>query len=309
VCADLFFGFDYTRFKTGTPAEKLSLLPAAQEHILAKPDARERFLDAALAVSKAFALAVSNDTALRVRDDVAFFQAVRAALLKRTDEGEAKPTSETIHHAVRQIVSRAVISDEVIDIFSAAGLEKPDVSILSDEFLDEVQGLPYKNLAVEALRKLLEDEIRTRAPGNVVQSKQFSGMLVEAIRRYQSRSIETAQVLQELIDLAREMRAAKQRGEELGLSSDELAFYDALEVNDSAVKILGDAVLRAIARDLVRSVKSNVSVDWTVKETARAHLRRIVKRVLRQHGYPPDKQETAVQTVLQQAEALAPEWA
>ena len=281
VCADLFHGFDYQHFKTGTPAQKLSVLPAAQEHILAKdhqePGVKERFMEASLAVSRAFALAVAHDVTLRVRDDVAFFQAVRAALWKKADEdardGKAKPTNQEIHHAVRQIVSRSVISDEVVDIFSAAGLQKPDVSILSEEFLAEVQNLPYKNVAVEALRKLLEGEIKTRSQGNVVQSKQFSEMLANAIRKYQNRGIETAQVLQELIEIAREIRAAQSRGQALGLTNDEVAFYDALEVNDSAVKVLGDDALRTIARELVETVRRNVTVDWTVKETARAHLR------------------------------------
>ena len=317
VCDDLFHGFDRSPFKTGTAAQKLSLLPAAQEHILARdhkePGVRDRFLEASLAVSRAFALAVAHDVTLRVRDDVAFFQAVRAALWKKADEdaraGKAKPTSQEIHHAVRQIVSRSVISDEVVDIFSAAGLQKPDVSILSDEFLAEVQNLPYKNLAVESLKKLLEGEIKLRARGNVVQSMQFSEMLAQAIRRYQNRGIETAQVIQELIDLAREMRAAQGRGEALGLTNDEVAFYDALEVNDSAVKVLGDDALRTIARDLVDTVRRNVTIDWTVKETARANLRRMVKRVLSRHGYPPDKQEKAVDMVLQQAESIAAEWA
>ena len=315
VCADLYYGFDWSKFSTGTPSERLSILPLAQEHILARdheePGVRERFMETAIAVSRAFALAVAHDVTTRVRDDVAFFQAVRAALWKKADEdaqGKDKPTSEEINHAVRQIVSRSVISDEVVDIFSAAGLQKPDVSILSDEFLAEVQGLPYKNLAVEALRKLLEGEIKSRARGNVVQSKQFSELLEAAIRKYQNRGIETAQVIQELIDLAKEMRAAKSRGEELGLTEDEVAFYDALEVNDSAVKVLGDDILKIIARDLVKSVRENVSVDWTVKETARAKLRAMVKRVLRKHGYPPDKQEKAIDTVIQQAEVIAAEW-
>ncbi len=317
VCDDLFHGFDRSLWKTGTPAQKLSLIPAAQEHILSRDHeeqgVRARFMDAALAVSRAFALAVAHDVTLRVRDDVAFFQAARAALWKKADEdnreGKAKPTGQEIHHAVRQIVSRSVISDEVVDIFSAAGLQKPDVSILSDEFLAEVQNLPYKNLAVEALKKLLEGEIQSRSRGNVVQGKQFSEMLLQAIRKYQSRGVETAQVIQELIDLAREMRAAQNRGEELGLTNDEVAFYDALEVNDSAVKVLGDDALRTIARDLVETVRRNVTVDWTVKETARANLRRMVKRVLARHGYPPDKQEKAVDTVLQQAETIAAAWA
>ncbi len=203
----------------------------------------------------------------------------------------------------------AVVSEEVVDIFAAAGLRKPDISILSDEFLAEVRDMPQRNLAVELLRKLLSGEIRTRSTRNVVQARSFAELLDKSIRKYQNRAIETAQVIEELIALAQEMREANARGEKLDLSEDELAFYDALEVNDSAVKILGDEVLRAIARELVATVKKNVTIDWTVRENIRAHLRVLVKRILRKHGYPPDKQEKATQTVLEQAEVLSEMWA
>lgn len=219
-----------------------------------------------------------------------------------------KPEEE-LDHAIRQIVSRAVAPEGVVDIFSAAGLKKPDISILSDEFLAEVRSMPHRNLAVELLRKLLSGEIRVRRRKNVVQSRSFAEMLEEAIRRYQNRAIEAAQVIEELIALAKKMREADARGESLHLSEDEIAFYDALETNDSAVKVLGDETLRTIARELVASVRKNVTIDWTVRENVRAQLRVIVKRILRKYGYPPDKQEKATQTVLEQAEVLSQEWA
>ncbi|MDI7247563.1 MAG: type I restriction endonuclease subunit R [Bacillota bacterium] len=302
VCCNLFHGFDWSRWVTGAPEERLSLLPSAQEHILAQEDGKDRLMRAVHELSQAFALAVPHEEALAIRDDVAFFQAVRAGLAKRAP-GEAK-TEEELDHAIRQIVSRAVASEGVVDIFAAAGLKKPDISILSEEFLAEVRGMPQKNLAVELLRKLLSGEIRTRRQKNIVQARSFAELLEQAIRRYQNRAVEAAQVLEELIALAREMREADRRGEQLGLSEEELAFYDALETNDSAVKILGDETLRAIARELVAAVRANVTIDWTVRENVRAHLRVLVKRILRRHGYPPDKQEKATQTVLEQAELL-----
>jgi type I restriction enzyme R subunit len=258
-------------------------------------------------LSQAFALAVPSDEALRIRDDVGFFQAVRAVLAKSAPGG--RKSDEDLDHAIRQIISKAVVSDEVIDIFAAAGLKKPDISILSDEFLAEIRGMPQRNLAVELLQKLLRNEIRTRSRRNVVQGRVFSEMLEQALRRYQNRAIETAKVIEELIQLAKEMRKAEERGEELGLTEDEVAFYDALETNDSAVKVLGDDALRTIARELVATVRANVTIDWTVRENVQAHLRVLVKRILRRYGYPPDKQEKATQTVLEQAALLSDNWA
>jgi len=258
-------------------------------------------------LSQAFALAVPHEEALRIRDDVAFFQAVQAVLAKRAP-ADARP-EEDLDHAVRQIISRAVAPEGVVDIFAAAGLEKPDISILSDEFLAEVRGMPQRNLAVELLQKLLRGELATRRRKNVVQARSFADMLEQTIRRYQNRAIEAAQVIEELIQLAKDMRTANARGEVLGLSEDELAFYDALETNDSAVKVLGDETLRGIARELVETVRNNVTIDWTLRENVRAHLRVLVKRILRKYGYPPDKQEQATRTVLEQAELLSAEWA
>ena len=307
ICRGLFHGFDWSKWVSGTPQERLSLLPAAQEHILAQEDGKNRLLRAVTDLSQSFALAVPHEEALKIRDDVGFFQAVRAVLAKST-QGERK-TDEELDHAIRQIISKAVASDEVVDIFAAAGLKKPDISILSDEFLAEVRGMPQRNLAVELLQKLLKGEIKTRSRRNVVQARSFADLLEQAVRKYQNRAIETAQVIEELIQLAKDMRAANARGEALKLSEDELAFYDALEVNDSAVKVLGEPTLVHIARELVDTVKKNVTIDWTVRENVRAQLRVIVKRILRKYGYPPDKQEKATQTVLEQAELLSTEWA
>jgi type I restriction enzyme R subunit len=307
VCVALFHGFDWSRWLTGTPAQRLSLLPAAQEHILAQDDGKNRLLRAVTELSQAFALAVPHDEALRIRDDVGFFQAVRAVLAKSAS-GERK-TDEELDHAIRQIISKAMVSDDVVDIFAAAGLKKPDISILSNEFLAEVRGMPQRNLAIELLQKLLKGEIKNRLRRNVVQSRLFSEMLEQSLRRYQNRAIETAKVIEELIQLAKDMRQANQRGEQLSLSEDEVAFYDALETNDSAVKVLGDKALRKIARELVTTVRANVTIDWTVRENVRAQLRVLVKRILRKFGYPPDRQEKATRTVLEQAEVLSQGWA
>ena len=307
ICRALFHGFDWSLWITGKPQDRLSLLPAAQEHVLALEDGKARLLRAVTDLSQGFALAVPHEEAIRIRDDVGFFQAVRAVLAKSTP-GERK-TDEELDHAIRQIISKAMVSDEVVDIFAAAGLKKPDISILSDEFLAEVRDMPQRNLAIELLRKLLSGEIKTRSRRNIVQARSFAELLEQTVRKYQNRAIEAAVVIEEMIALAKQMREANARGEALGLSEDELAFYDALEVNDSAVKVLGEPTLVQIARELVETVKRNVTIDWTVRENVRAQLRVIVKRILRKYGYPPDKQEKATQTVLEQAEVLSELWA
>ncbi len=307
ICGGLFHGFDRSKWTTGTPQERLGLLPAAQEHILVQENGKDRYVQSVRELSQAFALAVPHEDAIRIRDDVAFFQAVQSVLAKRA-AANARPEEE-LDHAVRQIISRAVASEGVIDIFAAAGLEKPDISILSEEFLAEVRGMPQRNLAVELLQKLLQGEVATRRRKNVVQARSFAQMLEQTLRRYQNRAVEAAQVIEELIQIARALREAAARGEKLGLSEDELAFYDALETNDSAVQVLGDKTLRAIARELVETVRGNVTIDWTLRENVRANLRRLVKRTLRRHGYPPDKQEKATRTVLEQAEVLSADWA
>ena len=307
VCCGLFHGVDWSKWTTGTPAERLGLLPVAQEHVLAQAEGKERCIRTVRELSQAFALAVPHIEALRIRDDVAFFQAVQAVLAKRAP-GDARP-EEDLDHAVRQIISRAVAPEGVLDIFAAAGLAKPDISILSDDFLADVRAMPQRNLAVELLQKLLKGELGARRRKNVVQARSFAEMLEQTIRRYQSRAIEAAQVIEELIALAKEMREASERGDKLGLTEDELAFYDALETNDSAVKVLGDEALRAIAQELVATVRRNVTIDWTLRENVRANLRVLVKRILRKHGYPPDKQERATQTVLEQAALVSAAWA
>ena len=307
ICCALFHGFDRSVWVTGTPQERLSLLPSAQEHIVAQENGKDRCIQAVRDLSRAFALAVPHEHAIRIRDDVAFFQAVQSVLAKRA-AAVARPDEE-LNQAVRQIISRAVEPEGVIDIFAAAGLDKPDISILSDQFLAEVRRMPQRNLAVELLQKLLKGDLATRRRKNVVQARSFAEMLEQTLRRYQNRTVEAAQVIEELIRLARDMREANARGEQLGLSEDELAFYDALETNDSAVQVLGDETLRGIARELVETVRRNVTIDWTLRENVRANLRRLVRRVLRKHGYPPDKQEKATRTVLEQAEVLSVEWA
>jgi type I restriction enzyme R subunit len=310
----MFHGFDYSKFFTGSPPEKLAVLPAAMEHLLKlktgpqQPDGKARFMAEVGNVSKAFALAVPHETALALRDGIAFFQAVRAGFAKATPTGGG-PSPDDVDSAIRQLVSKAVASDQVIDIFAAAGLKKPDISILSDEFLDEIKGMPHRNLALELLHKLLNDEIKTRSKKNLIQSRSFSEMLEKAIRAYQNRSLDSAKVIEQLIELAKEMRDAHKRGDALNMTDDEVAFYDALEVSDSAVKVLGDDTLKQIARELVEAVRRNVAIDWTLKESVKAKMRVLVKRILNKYGYPPDKQPKATQTVLEQAELLCKDWA
>ena len=309
ICCDMLHGFDWAAWQSTNPAGRLSLLPAAQEHVLAADPAegKARFCRTVYDLSRAFALCPTHDEAVRIREDVAVFQAVRSAFIKKAGE---RKSAEELDQAIRQLVSKAVSAgDEVIDLFSAAGLKKPDISILSDEFLAEVQHMPHKNLAVELLEKLLKGEIKTRRKKNVVQSRSFAEMLADSIQAYHNRAITTQQVIDQLIELAKEMRDASQRGEKLGMNEDETAFYDALAANGSAVEVLGDKQLAVIAHELVETVRKNVTIDWTIKENVRAKIRVLVRRILRKYGYPPDLQEAATQTVLEQAEALCAEWA
>ncbi|MEW6695613.1 MAG: type I restriction endonuclease subunit R [Pseudomonadota bacterium] len=320
IVRDMFHGFDYRAGLDGSPQTRLAMMAGAIEWILdqqqqwaaqettpeGKKAAHRRFADAVLALSKAYALAAASDEARAVREEVGFFQAIRAALVKSAT-GSAKTLQER-ELAIQQIVSRAVVSTEIVDILQAAGIKSPDISILSDEFLAEVAQMEKKNLALEALKKLINDGIRSRAKANIVETRAFSERLQDAVARYHANAITTAEVLQELIELAKDIRAARSRGETSGLSDEEIAFYDALAENESAVQVMGDAKLRVIAHELLMSLKENITVDWAHRESARARLRVLVKRILRKYGYPPDLQDAAVRTVLAQAEAWSAAW-
>ena len=326
VVADIFHGFqvggfDYQSALGGTPQHRLAVMGEAIEWIMVrqqeaaeqetteqdKKRAHRRYQDAVLALSKAFALAAASDYAREIRDEVAFFQTIRAAVLKST-VGSGRTAAEK-DFAVSQIIDQAVVSTEIVDILAAAGLKTPDISILSDEFLAEVAQMSKKNLALEAMRKLLNGEIRSRSRSNVVETRRFSERLEEAIARYHANALSSVEVLQALIDLAKDMRAARARGEESGLSEDEIAFYDALAQNESAVEVMGNDELKVIAHELLMSLQKNVTVDWSHRHSARAKMRVLVKRILKRYGYPPDLQAEAVQTVLAQAEALSAQWA
>jgi type I restriction enzyme, R subunit len=307
ILTDLFEDFDYSPYFSGSAGKRLAVIPQAMEHILTYEDGKSRLLKHVSELSKAFALAVPHPEALRLQDEVGFFQALRAGFVKTTAHRD-KRTGEDLDHAVRQIISKAIAPEGVVDIFAAAGLDRPDISILSDEFLEGIKELPQKNLAVELLQRLLNDEIKIRLKTNLVRSRAFSERLEEALRRYQNRTVEATEVIMALIQLAQEMKEADARGETLGLDTDEIAFYDALAENKSAVDVLGDDKLVIIAREVLHIVRDNTTIDWTVKESVRANLRRLVKRILRKYGYPPDMQEKATQTVLKQAEFMAGEW-
>ena len=308
VVRDLLHGFDYHAILDAPFSERMTGIANAMDFILGLEDGKKRYVQAVSSLSRAFALSVPHDEALAIRDEVGLFQEIRSSLVKATTS-ESERSPQEMETAIRQLVSRAVSSNEVVDVFAAAGLDKPDISILSDQFLAEVQQLPQKNLALEMLKKLINDEIKTRHQKNVVQARSFAEMLEEAVNKYQNRAIEAAEVIEELIKLAREMRQAQKRGEDLGLTDDEVAFYDALEVNDSAVQVIGDDTLKLIARELVEKVRGSVSVDWTQRENARAQIRVMVKRILRKYGYPPDKQAQATELVLDQATVLCQGWA
>jgi len=304
VLHDMLHGLDYTDFRT----RAWQLLPGVANHVLGLEDGKKRFADTVLAASKAFALCCTLDGALAHRDELAFLQAVKAALTKFGTSGK-KLSDEQKEHALRQIISKAVVSAEVVDIFKAAGLNRPDIGILSEEFLEDVRHMKERNLAVELLERLLKDDIRSRFKTNVVQQAKFSELLQQSLQRYRNRAIETAQVIEELIEMARKFRAAAMRGERLGLNGDEMAFYDALANNEAAVRELGDETLKKIAVELTQKLRASVTVDWSVRETVRARLRVMVKTLLKRYKYPPDRQDAATETVLRQAESLSAEWA
>ncbi len=305
ICRGLFHGFDYSDFVTGSPADRVAVLPEAQDFILEQDrvKGKERLIKASLELAKAFALSVPLEEALALRQEIVFFQTMRSLFEKRESTNN-QASSQDLQSAIQQLVERAVAPEGVIDIFAAAGLKKPDISILSESFLSEVRQMPQRNLAVELLERLMKDEVKSGSKRNLVQSKKFSEKLTAALLKYQNRAIETAQVIEELIALAREYRDAQTRGEKLGLADDEVAFYDALEAGDPS-KVLADDVLRTIALEVAQTVRQNTTIDWSVREQVQANLRRLVKRVLRKYGYPPDKQEEATRIVLEQAKLMA----
>ena len=298
------FKFNYKRFFNVEAKEKMSIILQSEEHILGLQDGKTRFIREVTLLSQAFALSIPHPRAMEIKDDIAFFQAVKARLVKFEGTGTGKSDVE-IETAIKQIVDEALSSDKVLDIFEAAGMAKPDISILSDEFLLEVKGMKHQNLALELLKKLLNDEIKTRSKTNLVKSKKLLEMLEGAIKRYQNNLLTTAEIIQELINIAKEIKEADKEGERLGLTKDEVAFYNALEVNESAVMVLGDDQLKEIAREITDKVRANATIDWTIRESARARLMVIVKRTLTKWGYPPDKQAKAIETVLKQAELMA----
>jgi type I restriction enzyme R subunit len=307
IACDMMHGFNWDKWTSGKPTERLQLIPAGQEHILEQEDGKKRWVQVVTELSRAFALCAASDEATKIRDDVSFFQALQAALNKQSSKN--KKTPEQMDAAIRQLVSKAITTEgQVIDVFTAAGLPKPDISILSDQFLAEVRGLKHKNVAAELLEKLLKDELKVRSKRNLVQSQVFSEKLKKTLNAYHNRAISTMQVIEELIKLAKDLDAATKRGEDLGLTDDEIAFYDALAANESAVKAMGDDKLKVIAAELITQVRKSVTIDWTLREGARAKIRVMVKRILKRYGYPPDLQEAAVKTVLQQAELLCAEW-
>jgi len=306
VVRDMFHGFNYKRFFELSPQKRVTFIPNMLEHLLKEKGKKERFERETTALVKAFSLAVPHEKAMKIKEEVGLFQAVKSTITK-TIEIKKEP-GEQFETAIKQILSKAIISDRIIDIFEAAGIQKPELSILSEGFLAEVKELPQKNLAFEALKKLLNDEIRIISKRNLVQGKSFMEMLDKTIKKYTNRSVEAAQVIEELIELARKVRDEKNRGKELNLSEDELAFYDALGVNDSAVKVLGDETLRKIALELTEMIRKSVTIDWTQRESVQAELRLKVKKILKKYGYPPDKQKSATETVLKQAELIAKNW-
>lgn len=308
VVKDMFHGFNYRRFFELEPSNRISFIPDAMEHIMKEQGKKERYLRETTALLQAFPLAVPDHRAMKIKEEVGLFQAIKSAITKTTGT-DRQSQEEKFDTAIKQILSKAVISDRIIDIFEAVGIQKPELSILSEGFLAEVKEMPQKNLAFEALKKLLNDEIRLISKRNIVQGKSFMEMLDKTIKKYTNRSVEAAQVIEELLQLARNVREEKNRGKQLNMGEDEIAFYDALGANDSAVKVLGDVTLRKIAQELTQMIRDSVTIDWTRRESVQAEIRLKVKKILKRYGYPPDKQEKATQTVLEQAAIVAKDWA
>jgi type I restriction enzyme R subunit len=307
IVRQMFHGFNYEPFFTSGTSERLSTILRSEEFILGLPQGKERFIKESTALSRLFALAVPHEDALALTNEIAFFQAVRARLLKfESEDGNGDKKNYDI--AIRQIVNQAVASTEVVDIFDAAGIKKPDISLLSEEFLQDIKEMKHKNLGLELLKKILNDEIRVRLKFNITEGKSLLQMLEASIAKYRNNLLTTAEIIEELVEIARQIRNVDGLAEKLKLTKDEFAFYTALEVNDSAVKVLGDETLKNIAREIADKVRKNATIDWAMKESARAKLMVIVRRTLNKYGYPPDKQQKAIDTVLKQAEVLADYW-
>jgi len=306
VVSNLFHGFKYEKYFEADTSKKLSLILSAEEHILGLNDGKKRYINEVTALSKAFAIAIPHEQAIDVKDEVAFFQAVKARLAKFAGTGAGK-TDDEIETTIRQVIDKALVSEQVIDIFDAAGIKKPDISILSEEFLLELKGMEHKNVAMEVLKKLLNDEIKSRSKKNLVKSKTLMEMLEDAIKKYHNKILTAAEVMDELIKLSKEIVNMDNEAKSLGLTEFEYAFYTAVADNDSAKELMQKDKLRELAVVLTERVKANASIDWTIKESVRAKLKVIIKRTLRKYGYPPDMQKLATETVLKQAELIANE--
>jgi len=302
----MFHGFPYEAYFSADTGRKLSLILAAEEHILSQDNGKKRFIDEVTALSQAFSIAIPHDQAMDVKDEVAFFQAVKARLVKFDGTGSGR-SDEELETTIRQVIDKALVTEKVIDIFDAAGLKKPDISILSEDFLMEVKNMEHKNVALEVLKKLLNDEIRGRTKTNLVQSKSLMEMLENSIKKYHTKILTAAEVIEELINLSKEIKDMDKEPQEMGLSEYEYAFYTAIANNDSAKELMEKERLRELAVVLYEKVKENASIDWTIKESVKSKLKVIVKRILRQFGYPPDMQMLATETVLKQAELIAEE--
>jgi len=306
VVSQLFHGFSYEEYFEAETGRKLSLILSAEEHILGLENGRKRYIDEVTALSQAFSIAIPHEQAMDVKDEVAFFQAVKSRLVKFDSTGSGK-TDEEVETAIRQVIDKALVTEKVIDVFDAAGIKKPDISILSEDFLLEVKNMEHKNIALEVLKKLLNDEIKSRTKKNLIQSKTLMEMLENSIKKYHNKILTAAEVIEELIELSKEIHEMDKEPKEMGLSDYEYAFYTAIANNDSAKQVMEQDKLRELAVVLYEKVKENASIDWTIKESVKAKLKVIVKRILRQYGYPPDMQMLATETVLKQAELIAEE--
>ncbi|MBU3968138.1 MAG: DUF3387 domain-containing protein, partial [Euryarchaeota archaeon] len=306
IVSQMFHGFSYEHYFTADTSTKLSMILAAEEHILGLENGKKRYIDEVTALSRAFSIAIPHEQAMDVKDEVSFYQAIKSRLVKFDSTGTGK-TDEEIETAIRQVIDQALVTEQVIDIFDAAGIKKPDISILSEEFLLEVQNMEHKNIALEVLKKLLNDEIKARLKKNMVQSRSLMEMLEDSIKKYHNKVITAAEVIKELIELSKEIKQMDKEPQEMGLSEFEYAFYTAIADNDSARELMQKEKLRELAIVLFEKVKQNASIDWTIKESVRSKLKVIVKRTLRQYGYPPDMQALATETVLKQAELIADE--